>query len=94
MAYLNRLSLFSPLHNAIYQRFYSIQSSPTVGDVFRGIFLYFVETQEIWFDKKVPSGYWKIKENQIRYMKWLSKKMNIKTMEDWYKVSYQVKSPN
>ena len=47
--------------------------------------------QEIWLQqKKVPNGYWKVKENQLQYMNWLSQKLNIKTMEDWYNVSQEV----
>ena len=41
--------------------------------------------------KKVPKGYWKVKENQLEYMNWLSQQLNINTMEDWYKVSREVK---
>ena len=47
--------------------------------------------QKPWLSQKIPKGYWKAQENQIEYMKWLSQKLNIKTMEDWYKVSSEVK---
>ena len=44
-----------------------------------------------WLQQKIiPNGYWNSKENRIDYMNWLSKKLNIKSMEDWYKVTNEV----
>ena len=39
---------------------------------------------------RVPIGHWKSKENQMNYMNWLSQKLDIKSMEDWYKISHRV----
>lgn len=39
-----------------------------------------------WLLEKAPNGFWQIKENRMAYMKWLEKKLNIKKVEDWYKL--------
>ena len=96
-----KFSLYSSVNKTTfqlrYQRYYSIQSNKKVlkfiqFGVFSNAFLQPVLTQqETWLQqKKLPSGYWKVKENQLEYMNWLSNKLNIKTMEDWYKVLYEV----
>ena len=45
-----------------------------------------------WKFNQTPKGYWKDENNIKEYMNWLSEQLNIKTMEDWYKVSETVKS--
>lgn len=40
-----------------------------------------------WKFKVVPDGYWNNEVNVKKYMNWLSEKLNIKSMEDWYNVS-------
>ena len=37
-----------------------------------------------------PYGFWNRKSNQLNYMNWMSSKLNIKSMEDWYKISANV----
>ena len=44
-----------------------------------------------WKFRTVPFNYWNNKENHLLYMNWLSKQLNIKNMEDWYKVTALVK---
>ena len=44
-----------------------------------------------WKFKTTPKGYWDDENNIKEYMNWLSEKLNIKTMEDWYKISQKVK---
>ena len=44
-----------------------------------------------WKFNQIPKGYWNDESNIKEYMNWLSEKLNIKTMEDWYKVSTEVK---
>ena len=63
------------------------QTTPQVG-VFSDLFL---SLCKVWLQNRIPTGYWKSKENQIEYMIWLSEKLNIKSTEDWYKVSYKVR---
>ena len=46
-----------------------------------------------WKFNHVPRGYWKDENNIKEYMNWLSQKLNIKTMEDWYKISQKVTLP-
>ena len=45
-----------------------------------------------WKFNQIPKGFWNDVNNVKEYMNWLSDKLNIKTMEDWYKVSKEVKS--
>ncbi len=40
-----------------------------------------------WETDKVPSRFWNDPENHRRYIKWLGKKLNIKTLDDWYRVT-------
>ena len=44
-----------------------------------------------WKFNQTPKGYWNDETNVKAYMNWLSEKLNIETMEDWYKVSQEVK---
>ena len=71
------------------QKFYSRLSSKVITFfwVFSKAAPQTVSTEEIWFRQKVD---WKSKENQLEYMNQLSQKLNVKTMEDWYKVSREV----
>ena len=43
-----------------------------------------------WKFKQSPKRFWKDENNIKSYMNWLSEKLNIKTMEDWYKVTSEV----
>ena len=45
-----------------------------------------------WKFNQTPKGFWNDANNTKEYMDWLSNKLNIKTMEDWYKVTQEVKS--
>ena len=69
-------------HNQVYRHFRGI---------FERITNYYqpLVSEERWLQQKT-NGYWKSKENQLEYMNWLSQKLNIKTMEDWYKISEKV----
>ena len=44
-----------------------------------------------WKFNVLPRGHFQSKENQKKYMIWLSKKLNINSMEDWYSKSSKVK---
>ena len=43
-----------------------------------------------WKFNHVPKGFWNDTNNVKEYMNWLSEQLNIKTMEDWYKVIEKV----
>ena len=43
-----------------------------------------------WKFNSIPKGFWDEEINVKSYMNWLSEKLNIKTMEDWYTVSREV----
>ena len=45
-----------------------------------------------WKFKYIPQDFWNDKNNTNEYVDWLSKKLNIKSMEDWYKYSTRVNS--
>ena len=47
-----------------------------------------------WKFSHTPKGYWNDENNIKEYMNWLSEKLNIKTMEDWYNVTNEVKQSN
>jgi very-short-patch-repair endonuclease len=40
-----------------------------------------------WIFKCVPMRFWENKENQKQYMNWLFKKLEYKSIEDWYKLT-------
>ena len=40
-----------------------------------------------WKFSQAPSGLWKIKENQLKYMNWLGENLGYTTKEDWYKIT-------
>jgi hypothetical protein len=40
-----------------------------------------------WKFKQVPNGFWKEKENVLRYLKWFEKQVGIRTKEDWYSMT-------
>ena len=44
-----------------------------------------------WKFNQTPKGFWNDENNIKEYMNWLSEQLNIKTMEDWYKISEKVK---
>ena len=39
-----------------------------------------------WKFHQTPKNYWLNIENQRKYCDWLSNQLNIKSMEDWYKL--------
>ncbi len=43
-----------------------------------------------WLFGKVPKNYWGDVNNQLKFLNWAGKKLNINKMEDWYNVSYKV----
>ena len=43
-----------------------------------------------WKFDTVPHRFWEDINNVKRYVQWLGDQLNIKTMEDWYQVSYKV----
>ena len=43
-----------------------------------------------WKFNHTPKGFWSNYNNVKLYMNWLSEKLNIKSMEDWYKVTCEV----
>ena len=44
-----------------------------------------------WKFNTVPKGFWDDRANIDKYMSWLSKELNIKTIEDWYNVTQKVR---
>ena len=44
----------------------------------------------MWKFNHTPKGFWNDENNLKDYMDWLSEKLNIKTMEDWYNVTSEV----
>ncbi len=49
-----------------------------------------VYPEEEWLPWKfdtVPLGFWKHKDNHRKYFDWVSKQLNIKSAQDWYKVT-------
>jgi hypothetical protein len=47
-----------------------------------------------WKFEKSPNKYWDNKENQKFFMNWLAKQLNIKELNDWYKVTLKVTTTN
>ena len=45
-----------------------------------------------WKFNSLPKGYWNNKENQLKFTNWISKQLNIKSIEDWYNITASVKS--
>jgi hypothetical protein len=43
-----------------------------------------------WKFEKSTQNFWESVNNQKRFMDWAAKKLNIKEMSDWYKVSLKV----
>ena len=43
-----------------------------------------------WKFDKCPQNYWDDLKNQRKFMDWAATQLNIKEMEDWYKISLQV----
>jgi hypothetical protein len=44
-----------------------------------------------WKFAKVPKNFWDSKENQRKFLQYTFTELGLKDMEDWYKVSRQVK---
>lgn len=45
--------------------------------------------KEAWQYPTVPAGYWSNIDTHRRYFDWLGKRLNISTMDDWYRVTKQ-----
>lgn len=89
---LKRLPLCNSSHSFKTRLFCSTHSNFEVSFfwVFSDLFLSL--SKLLWTKhKKIPNGHWGSKENRIEYLNFLSRKLNIKTMEDWYRVTYNVK---
>jgi len=43
-----------------------------------------------WKFNVAPMGYWKDEENQLEYLEWLSGKIGIEKLEDWFKINPEV----
>jgi hypothetical protein len=43
-----------------------------------------------WKLEKGPQNYWVDMKNQIKFMDWAGKQLNIEKVNDWYQVSNQV----
>ncbi len=37
-----------------------------------------------WLFRKIPKGFWHLKKNRLRYLKWLADRLEIRRMEGWY----------
>ena len=44
----------------------------------------------MWKFNHTPKEFWNDENNVNLYMDWLSEKLNMKTMEDWYNVTNEV----
>lgn len=40
-----------------------------------------------WMFEYMPKGFWDLRKNRRRYMRWLEKVLKIKNLDDWYHVS-------
>ena len=45
-----------------------------------------------WKFSSLPKGYWSNLQNQLNFLSYLSKQLNIKSMDDWYKITAKVKN--
>ena len=45
-----------------------------------------------WKFEQAPKAFWNDINNIKNYVYWLSNQLNIKKMEDWYKVTHKVKN--
>ncbi len=43
-----------------------------------------METPWTW---RVPNGYWSVRSNRLKYMRWLGKRMGYTTLDDWYQAT-------
>jgi hypothetical protein len=43
-----------------------------------------------WKFPRITSGFWKVLENQRKFMDWATKELNIKEFQDWYRVTHKV----
>ena len=44
----------------------------------------------VWKFKSCPNGWWKDIEHQKEYVEWLGEELGYTTMEDWYKISWEI----
>ena len=42
-----------------------------------------------WLFERVTDGYWDVKDNRQQYFAWLSNELDIRTLDDWYKVTIE-----
>jgi hypothetical protein len=45
-----------------------------------------------WRFDKCPQGYWHDMKNQRKFMDWAAKQLDMKNMEDWYKLPTKVRN--
>jgi hypothetical protein len=43
-----------------------------------------------WKFDKCPQNYWDDFQNQLKFMNWVAKELNINENDDWYKISAKV----
>src|SRR5690348_12861840 len=46
-------------------------------------------TWMFWKFLRVPHGYWKVTENQRKFVDWLGQKLEYKSLDDWYNVTQE-----
>lgn len=49
---------------------------------------------EMWCFKKAPVGFWKEKDNQLKYLEWLFRKLGYTQLEDYYRISTAILREN
>ncbi len=43
-----------------------------------------------WLFNQVPKNFWGDMKNQRNFMDWLGKRLNVKKLDDWYKITGKV----
>ena len=43
----------------------------------------------VWVYRRVPNGYWHVRANRVRYMRWLGKRIGVRRTDDWYRLKRQ-----
>lgn len=46
-------------------------------------------TIPVWVHGRVPNGFWRVRANRVRYMRWLARRLRIRRTEDWYRLKRQ-----
>lgn len=44
-----------------------------------------------WLFKNVRKEFWMKRENRVKYFNWLAKELNVSNLEDWYKITAEVR---